>query len=229
MTGEQAPGPVRPAGQLSTTRSRIRVSATVELEARWDLADSPTAGVVLCHPHPLHRGTMTVPLLESITSYLVSWSAAVLRFNFRGVGRSTGIHDEGLGEIDDVAAAMEQASATFPDLEFGVAGWSFGAATALRWQARDRSEHNYVGIAPGAGRAGHQQLPDPGSLPPARRMFIVGDHDQLIPVDDLVAYAATCGARMEVIAGSDHFFYFREQTVARLLAAGLRIEAPADS
>jgi len=226
MTGEQAPGPLRPAGQ-SISRSQIRVSATVELEARWDLPDSPTAGVVLCHPHPLRRGTMTVPLLDSITSFLVSWSTAVLRFNFRGVGRSTGIHDEGLGEIDDVAAAMDQAAATFPELEFGIAGWSFGAATALRWQARDRSEHDYVGIAPGAGRAGHQQLPDPGSLPPASRMFIVGDRDQLIPVDDLVAYAAECGARMEIIAGSDHFFYSREQTVAGLVAAGLGIEDPA--
>lgn len=167
---------------------------------------------------------MTVPLLEAITRHLVTRSAAVLRFNFRGVGRSTGTHDEGLGEIDDAAAAMERATATFPELDFGIAGWSFGAATALRWQARDRSGHDYVGIAPGAGRGGHQRMPDPASLPPARRMFIVGDHDQMIPVDELTTYAASCGARLEVITGSDHFFYFREETVARLLAAGLGID-----
>jgi alpha/beta superfamily hydrolase len=219
----------RQTGAPQVERVRIRVGATIELEGRWDLPERPSAGVVLCHPHPLHRGTMTVPLLEAITRFLVARSAAVLRFNFRGVGRSTGAHDEGLGEIDDVAAAMEHAAGSFPRLGFGIAGWSFGAATALRWQARDRSENDYVGIAPGAGRAGHQRLPDPAALPPARRTFIVGDRDQLIPVDELVSYARRCGAHLEVIAGSDHFFYFREQAVAGILATGLGIDPEGDS
>jgi len=206
----------------------IRVSASVSLESRWDLPGTPERGVVLCHPHPLHRGTMRVPLLEAVTSNLVDRNVAVLRFNFRGVGRSTGEHDAGLAEIDDVAAALGHARKSHPDLEFGVAGWSFGAATALRWHARERAEENYVGIAPGIGPKAGQRLPVPESLHKATRTFIVGERDQLVPADLVVDYANRAGATIHLIAGSDHFFYFREQKVACLLAAGLGLPVPAD-
>jgi uncharacterized protein len=171
---------------------------------------------------------MSVPLLEAITADLLLRSVAVLRFNFRGVGRSTGVHDSGLAEIDDVAAAVEHAHERFPDLEFGVAGWSFGAGTALRWHARDRSEHNYVGIAPGVGPNAGQRLPAPESLHSVPRTFIVGDRDQLVPADQVADYATRAGATLHVLKGSDHFFYFRERKVACLLAAGLGLPVPAD-
>ncbi len=208
--------------------STIRVTASVELEARWDVPEQAERGVILCHPHPLHRGTLSVPLFEAITADLLTRSVAVLRFNFRGVGRSTGDHDHGIAEIDDVAAAVDHAHEQYPELEFGVAGWSFGATTALRWHARDRSEHNYVGIAPGMGRNGSQRLPAAGSLHRVPRTFIVGDRDQLVPHEEVVAYGETSGATVHILKGSDHFFYFREQKVACLLAAGLGLPVPAD-
>lgn len=211
-----------------TGHPTIRVSASVELEARWDIPESPERGVVLCHPHPLHRGTMHVPLFEAVSTALLARRVAVLRFNFRGVGRSTGSHDGGLAEIDDVAAAMEFAGLTFPEIEFGVAGWSFGATAALRWHARDRSQHNYVGIAPGIFASGGQLLPEPERLLPVPRTIIVGDRDQLVPVDVVVDYAERADATLHVLKGSDHFFYFREQKVACLLAAGLGIPVPAE-
>jgi alpha/beta superfamily hydrolase len=171
---------------------------------------------------------MNVPLLETITSDLIGRSVAVLRFNFRGVGRSTGSHDGGIAEIDDVAAAVAHAHDRFPDLDFGVGGWSFGAAAALRWHARDRSEHNYIGIAPGIGPNAGQRLPIPESLHDAPRTFIVGDRDQLVPPELVVDYAEKAGAIVHVLKGSDHFFYFREQKVACLLAAGLGFPIPAE-
>jgi hypothetical protein len=206
----------------------IHVSPSVHLEAQWNVPDEPERGVVLCHPHPLHRGTMMVPLLEAITTDLVTRRVTVLRFNFRGVGRSTGSHDGGLAEIDDVAAAMAYATQTYPDLEFGVAGWSFGAAAALRWHARDRAECNFVGIAPGISANASQRLPEPEALRPVPRTFIIGDRDQLVPTDLVIDYAARAGATIHVLAGSDHFFYFREQKVACLVAAGLGLPVPAE-
>ncbi len=211
-----------------TVNTSIRVSSSVELEARWDLPAKAERGVVLCHPHPLHRGTMNVPLLEAITADLLTRSVAVLRFNFRGVGRSTGSHDDGLAEIDDVAYAMAYATESLPKLEFGIAGWSFGAAAALRWHARDRSDHNYVGIAPGIGANASQRLPEPELLQPAPRTFIIGDRDQLVPVAEIIDYAEKAAATLHLLKGSDHFFYFREQKVACLLAAGLGLPVPAD-
>ncbi len=171
---------------------------------------------------------MNVPLLEAITSDLVSRSVAVLRFNFRSVGRSTGTHNDGIAEIDDVAAAIDHAHDRYPDLDIGVAGWSFGAATALRWHARDRSENPYVGIAPGIGASSSQRLPTPESLHTVPRTFIVGDRDQLVPAEMVLDYAERAGATVHLLKGSDHFFYFREQKVACLLAAGLGLPVPAD-
>jgi len=214
--------------QAVSTAASIRVSSSVELEARWDLPATVQRGVVLCHPHPLHRGTMDVPLLAAITADLLTRSVVVLRFNFRGVGRSTGTHDGGLAEIDDVAAAMAYAEEAFPELEFGVAGWSFGAGASLRWHARDRAEVNYVGIAPGIGPNPTERLPEPESLQPAPRTFIVGDRDQLVPAERVIEYAQKAGATFHLLKGSDHFFYFREQKVACLLAAGLGLPVPAD-
>jgi hypothetical protein len=206
----------------------IQVSSSVLLEAHWDVPEHVERGVVLCHPHPLHQGTMNVPLLETVAADLNTRSVAVLRFNFRGVGRSTGTHDGGLAEIDDVAAAVAYAEATHPELDFGIAGWSFGAAAALRWHARDRSEHNFVGIAPGMGPNAGQRLPEPEALLPVPRTFIVGDRDQLVPFDLVADYAERAGATLHVLKGSDHFFYFREQKVACLVAAGLGLPVPAD-
>jgi hypothetical protein len=170
---------------------------------------------------------MHVPLFEAITTDLLRRSVAVLRFNFRGVGRSTGSHDGGLGEIDDVAAAVEVATTSYPQLEFGVAGWSFGAGAALRWHARDRSQYNYVGIAPGAGIDPLQRLPDPEKLQPAQRTIIVGDRDQLVSPKLVIDYAQRAGATLHVLKGSDHFFYFRGEKVACLVAAGLGFPIPA--
>lgn len=213
--------------KIVSARPSIRVSSSVTLEAQWDIPETPDRGVVLCHPHPLHRGTMNVPLLDAIATDLVQRSVAVLRFNFRGVGRSTGTHDSGLAEIDDVAAAVAHAAETFPELAFGIAGWSFGAATALRWHARDRANLNYVGIAPGVGRNASQRLPEPELLHRAPRTIIMGDRDQLVDVETIIDYTQRAGATLHILKGSDHFFYLREQKVACLLAAGLGLPVPA--
>ena len=73
-----------------------------------------------------------------------------------------------------------------------------------------------------------QRLPEPELLQPARRTFIVGDRDQLVSTDHVVDYATRAGATVHILKGSDHFFYFREQKVACLVAAGLGLPVPAE-
>lgn len=199
--------------------------AGLTLEARWDLPPDPQQAVVLCHPHPLQRGTMNAPLMVAMAEHLAHDAFAVLRFNFRGAGDSAGEHDFGDGEMDDVAAAVRVAAARFPDLPLGVAGWSFGAVTSLRWQARDGDELNWVGVATPVGSSRSRPMPDPGSLVEARRTMILGDRDQFSAVDDTRTYADSIGAELEVLPGSDHFFYFREERVSQLVAAGLSAAA----
>lgn len=198
----------------------------VHLEARWDRPGTEAHTiVVLCHPHPLHGGTMEAPLMVAVARYLVEYGFAVLRFNFRGVGASQGAWGGGAAEVHDVAGAVAAAtSAAAGDLRgagVGVAGWSFGAATSLRWQAASGSTLPWAGIAPPLRIDPRFALPDPDLLPPARRLFVIGDRDQYTPAPELAGYARRARGRFEVLKGSDHFFYFRERLVAALVAAHL--------
>lgn len=201
----------------------IESSDSVSLEARWDAPDEATHVLVFAHPHPLSEGTMNAPLMVKVTEALVAKGVAVLRFNFRGVGGSSGSHDYGEGEINDIAAAMAEAAATYPDLPLAIAGWSFGAATSLRWQARDGSAHTYVGIALPVGRESSPSLPTPSELLPAQRYLIIGDRDQFTTLERVHRYGTAIGAEVDLMRGSDHFFYFREGRVAAAVARALGV------
>ncbi len=166
---------------------------------------------------------MTAPLIHRVAKQLVGDGLAVLRFNFRGVGNSTGQWGGGDGEIEDIAAAVAHVSGRLEPVS--VAGWSFGAAAALHWQARSRSTIAYVGIAPPVNTVLAPDLPDPPELADARRLFILGDRDQFTSESELRDYAGTIGARVEMIQGSDHFFHFREERVGALMSAFFSVPA----
>lgn len=158
--------------------------------------------------------------MHKVTKALVAGGLAVLRFNFRGVGESGGMWSDGVGEIEDVGAAMEAATDRYGSA-VSLAGWSFGAAAALRWQAETASTAAYVGIAPPVAGELTPDLPRPGELAGARRCFVLGDRDQFVTTGELGDYATSIGANLEVLEGSDHFFYFREQQVGEVLAGFL--------
>ena len=196
----------------------ITSSDGLALEALWNEPPAPRAAVLLCHPHPLHGGTMRAPLMEGITTRLLHHEIAVLRFNFRGVGASEGGHDRGVGELLDVDAAMAELRRQHPDVQHGIAGWSFGGATSLVWTAERNEKLPWVGVAPPVTSERTPTLPDPGRLPTGRRSFILGDRDQFVSVEEVVGYASEALAEVHVLPGSDHFFYFREDRVGDLVA-----------
>ncbi|HUG75504.1 MAG TPA: alpha/beta fold hydrolase [Acidimicrobiia bacterium] len=189
------------------------------LETAWSGPPSDGAGlVVLCHPHPQQDGTMDAPLMRSLANRLADRGLRVLRFNFRGVGDSEGGWSGGDGEVRDVAAAVAFSREAQPDLPFGLAGWSFGAVTALRWQAQAGDDSPYVGVAPALAFDPSLRMPESDELPPARRLFILGDRDQFCSVDELATYADGIGAELEILPGSDHFFVFRDVAVGNRMA-----------
>lgn len=192
-----------------------------QLETIWSLPTEPHAALVLCHPHPQHGGTMNAPLIAALARLLTKEGWAVLRFNFRGVGGSSGSWGGGEAEVNDVAAAMRAAQARHPRLPIHLAGWSFGAATALRWQGAGGDTSPYVGIAPPVASELTPPLPAPGELAAAPRTLIIGDRDQFASVEELRAYAEAIGARLEVLKGSDHFFHFRDVRLAEIAVAAL--------
>jgi alpha/beta superfamily hydrolase len=204
----------------------VVTSDGLTLEARWDLpAGLPQVTAVVCHPHPLLGGTMDVPLLRTVAAAIASAGGAVLRFNFRGTGASQGSWGGGTAEVQDVAAAVAAATAAFPGDLPALVGWSFGAITALRWQAETSGTAPYVGIAPAADSPLAEALPRASSLAPARRLFLLGDRDQYTTVSDLAGYAAEAGARLEVLHGTDHFFFARELRIADAVVGHLGLQS----
>lgn len=105
--------------------------------ALWLPEGDPRAAAVVCHPHPQHGGTMQNTVVFRTARGLQEAGLAVLRFNFRGVGRSQGEHDGGPGEVEDARVALDEMERRFGGLELWLAGFSFGARTAARLAMED--------------------------------------------------------------------------------------------
>jgi len=194
-----------------TERLQLQTSDGETLEARIDSPDRPTRFTVFCHPHPEQGGSMNAPLMIAVATQLVERGHAVLRFNFRGTGSSTGSHDKGIGELHDVSAAVDLARSR--DLPLGLTGWSFGAWTALRWLAENDETIPYAGIAPAT-----RELPD--ELPGGPKRIILGTREQVIDADMLIEYAKRQSIDL-VLTPGDHFFHGRGKRIGDLVGQAL--------
>ncbi|MCC7541337.1 MAG: alpha/beta hydrolase, partial [Deltaproteobacteria bacterium] len=123
------PPPVAIAGEVAL---RIGVREGVELDARLAVPEGARRVVVVAHPHPLYGGTMHNAVVVAIVKAAAARGMATLRFDFRGVGASSGQFDDTVGETDDVAAALAEAARRVPRARLALAGYSFGSACALR-------------------------------------------------------------------------------------------------
>jgi hypothetical protein len=146
------------------------------------LVDKPTgnarAAVVFAHPLPTQGGTMHTKVVFQAAKALAAIGCVVLRFNFRGVGRSAGTWDNGRGELDDFRAAVDFMAATYPHLELWAAGFSFGSFVALRVGADDARVGALVAIAPPVDRYDYGAVVAAG-----KPVFIIhGERDELIPL-----------------------------------------------
>jgi hypothetical protein len=94
--------------------------------------ESPRALALICHPHPLHGGSMDNKVVFTLARACRDSNIIAVRFNFRGVGRSEGVHDDSIGELEDANLVLKKLHATMPDLPVILAGFSFGAAIAAQ-------------------------------------------------------------------------------------------------
>ena len=150
------------------------------LEALLDVpSTTPRAAVVFAHPLPTAGGTMHTKAVYQGTKALVRIGCAVLRFNFRGVGRSAGTWDEGRGELDDFRAALDFMSQRYRGLELWAAGFSFGSFIAWSVAVDDPRVCALIAVAPPVSK---WPFPD-AVLETGKPAFIVhGEEDELIPL-----------------------------------------------
>ncbi len=139
---------------------------------------APRAAVVFAHPLPIDGGTMHTKVVFQSAKALARIGCVVLRFNFRGVGRSAGAWDEGRGELDDFRAALDYMSAQYPDLEVWAAGFSFGSWVAATVGATDDRVCAVILIAPPVNKYEFTEIKT--STKP--KFVIHGESDELIPL-----------------------------------------------
>lgn len=191
------------------------------LEGEIRTPEDPARGTaVIAHPHPLHGGSKDHPLLWNIRNDLAGRGFVVLGFNFRGVMGSGGSHEGGVGELQDLRAAVGRVreEADGPTL---VAGWSFGGNVALREAVEDERVGALALVGfPVNDPLGLPDPPDRETLAVFDRpvLFVSGEADQFSPVPDLQRLARKLPrGEVEVVADTDHFFWKREREVAKLI------------
>jgi alpha/beta superfamily hydrolase len=181
---------------------------TGHLEALLDLPEGgdPRAVVVFAHPLPTHGGTMHTKAVYQGAKGLVRTGCAVLRFNFRGVGRSEGQFDGGAGEKGDFTAAIDYVAAKYPGLPVWAAGFSFGAWIALETGAADDRVSVLIGIAPPVTKMGYDFSATRISRKP--KFFVQGEADDICPVQDMWKFYGELPEPKElvVIDAADHLF-----------------------
>ena len=180
------------------------------LEGRYHHSRTPNAPVALVlHPHPQHGGTMNNKVVYSMFQHFVRRGFSVLRFNFRGVGRSQGRFDNGQGEMSDAASALDWMQEYNPNAPAcWIGGFSFGAWIAMQLMMRRPEIGGFISIAPPASVHDFSFL----APCPSSGMIIHGDRDELVPIASVDKLAQKVSSQKNitidyrVVEGGDHFF-----------------------
>jgi alpha/beta superfamily hydrolase len=185
-------------------------------------ADGTRGIAVIAHPHPLFGGTMDNKVVQTLARAFVACGWTAVRFNFRGVGVSEGVHDEGRGEREDMLNVVEQLA---PQGPLAIAGFSFGAFVASctaekLWASRDIRQLVLVGTA--ASRFAVATLPADAH---ERTLVVHGEADDTVPLSAVMDWARPQSLPVTVVPGGGHFFHGQlpllKSLVVRHLRAGI--------
>lgn len=161
---------------------------------------------VICHPHPLHGGTMANKVVHIIADALNKLGVTTLRFNFRGVGHSAGRYDHGDGEVDDLVAAVSWLKERYSEAPLWLAGFSFGSFVAFSAHKKVGAERLLL-VAPPVGRFPFESK-DAVEIP---WMVIQGGKDDVVSPEAVSVWVHRCKNKphYEWFADADHFFHGR--------------------
>lgn len=203
------------------------------LEGRYHQSKNPNAPIaIVLHPHPLHGGNMNNRVVFIMFNNFVERGFSVLRFNFRGVGRSQGAFDNGVGELSDAAYAfdwMQQFSSNSPFCWIG--GYSFGALISMQLMMRRPEIEGFVSISPPAGTEDFSFL----APCPSSGLIIHGDKDTHVPLDAVKKLAQkldgqkNISVNLSIVKGADHFYKDNMDNLSKEVASYLDNSLPPDN
>jgi len=202
------------------------------LEGRYQPAKKRGAPIaIILHPHPQFGGTMNNQIVYNLFYTFHERGFSVLRFNFRGVGRSEGVFDHGAGELSDAAAALDWMQTINPDARAcWIAGISFGAWIGMQLLMRRPEVEGFISVAAMANRYDFSFL----APCPSSGLFVHGDKDRVAPVDEVISVIDKVkvqrGVKLdhEIIEGANHFFEDRVDQLVEKVGSylDLRLGAP---
>ena len=189
-----------------------RLQAIFELPAE----QTPLGSVVVCHPHPQHGGTMHNKVAHTLARAFVRMGFAALRFNFRGTEESEGVYDAGDGELADALAAIEWMRARSGEKALWVAGFSFGAAIAVKAAVATEVD-GLISVAPAISRFASGL----DKQPTCPWLIVQGDQDELVDIDETVNWVDGLepGPELLISPEGEHFFHGRLVELREAIAA----------
>jgi len=164
---------------------------------------------LIAHPHPLYGGTLDNKVVQTLAKSFFAQSYVAVRMNFRGVGASEGVFDEGRGETQDWLVVAQAMRARFGELPLALAGFSFGAFVQSRVAEQLRPDR-LVLVAPAVGRF-------PVAAVPEHTLVVHGEDDDVVALSDVLNWARPQSLPVVVLPGAGHFFHGRLIELARIL------------
>ena len=190
---------------------------SVQLEAQLrEPTGTPRGAVAVCHPHPVYGGTMDNRVVCRAAKAATESGFVSLRFNFRGVGQSTGQYDQGIGEKEDVAAIIRWLDNKYPGLPIALIGYSFGAWVGLQVGCLEPRVKAMIGLGLPLNLYDFEFLM--GSTKPA--LYIVGTRDEFCSRENLdrLALRLPTASSLHRIDGAEHFFTGQIEVIENLVA-----------
>ena len=213
----------------SKTQKTVVTGPAGSIEAVVDAPElapgvAPRGVVVIAHPHPLFGGTMDNKVVQTLARAFVQCGWQAVRFNFRGVGATEGVYDEGRGELQDLLAVVQQVA---PQGTLALAGFSFGAfvtSHAVQTLWPQRAIEKIVLVSTAASRFTVANIPPEAH---AHTLTLHGEQDDTVPLAAVMDWARPQTLPVTVIPGGGHFFHGQLPLLKSLVVRHLR--APAAS